>query len=185
MSLRAAVNELAKLTQAQIVEVHTKVRDKLRGNFGDYLDPALRLSVAVGYDLNLFARNFPLCIFFDTYEEIDEGDHLLRNVMHVAGQRVGWVIAGRDNLWAGLAQRKRSTATEYGYKDLVPSDRGLSINFNADDIGAFTLSDISEYFQLIRQQIPTLPAITEEETQKSWISHAAFLLPSKSRRACI
>ncbi len=153
--VQTAANEVAKLTQEQIIQLRGRLHDRLGNTIGDYLDPSLRLGLALGRDLESFARNYPLLLFFDTYEEIDEGDHLLRVVMHAAGSRVGWVIAGRDNLWAGPEQRERSTATEYGYKDLVPTDRGLSINFNAGDIGAFTFGDISDYFLQVRKSLPS------------------------------
>src|SRR5437588_12564508 len=55
---------------------------------------------------------------------------LLRILMGAAGLRVGWIIAGRDNLWAGEEQRKRSLNFEYGYKEIVPQDRCLQIDFN-------------------------------------------------------
>src|SRR5258708_16642339 len=88
--------------------------------------------------------------------------------MGAAGARVGWVLAGRDNLWAGSGQRERSTGMEYGYKDLAPADRGLSINFNAGDVGAFTISDITEYFALLRKQVRpalSLPGVTEADAK--------------------
>ncbi|HZR44263.1 MAG TPA: tetratricopeptide repeat protein, partial [Ktedonobacteraceae bacterium] len=94
---------------------------------------------------------------------------LLSIVMAAAGLRVGWVLAGRDNLWAGLEQRERSIDTEYGYKDIVPPDRGLSINFNSSDVGAFTLSDITDYFALVRkkvQRVLPLPELTEQDVQR-------------------
>ena len=167
--VQVGIHEAAKFTQEQIAQIHLRLRDKLGNRMGDYLDPAFHLGLALGRDLQLFARNYPLLIFFDTYEEIDEGDRLLRMVIHAAGLRVGWVIAGRDNLWAGGEQRERSTAVEDGYKDLLPSDRGLSINFNAGDIGAFTLSDITEYFALLRKQVQQylhLPRVTEEDAKR-------------------
>jgi len=109
-----------------------------------------------------------LCSFSSiTYEEIDEGDKLLRIVMGAAGQRVGWVLAGRDNLWAGSEQRKRSIGLEYGYKDIVLPQGGLSVNFNSGDIGAFTLSGVMEYFhQLCEKVQPPLPEVTEEEAKR-------------------
>src|SRR5712692_10062204 len=141
-SIKAATDEAAKLTQEQISRVHDRLRDKLGNKLGDYLDAALRLGLALVHDLHDFARNVPLLICFDTYEEIDEGDRLLRVVMRAAGLRVGWVLTGRDNLWAGPGQTDRSIAVEYGYKEIVPADRGLAIDFNAGGVGAFTLSDI-------------------------------------------
>ena len=156
----------AEVGAEQLLQLHAKLKDSLGSKLGDYLEPELRLGLALGNDLRLFARNFPLLAFFDTYEEIDEGDQLLRIVMAAAGLRVGWVIAGRDNLWAGMDQRERSIALEYGYKDIVPPDRGLSVDFNVGGVGAFTISDIAEYFAKLRQKVggkPQLPSITEEE----------------------
>ncbi len=166
--VQEAADAVAKLTGEQIAQVHARLRDRLGSRFGDYLDATLRLGLALGRDLRDFARNYPLLVFFDTYEEIDEGDRLLRIVMKSAGLRVGWVLAGRDNLWAGPDQIDRSISLEYGYKELVPPDRGLSINFNAGDVGAFTPSDIIEYFTLLHQQAqfaPFLPEVTEEEAK--------------------
>ncbi len=162
-------NEIAKLTQEQIAQVYARLHNKLGNKLGDYLEPSLRLGLALGGDLREIARNYPLLIFFDTYEEADEGDRLLRMVMGAAGIRVGWVIAGRDNLWAGSEQRERSIEVEYGYKEIVPSDRGLSINFNAGDVGAFTLSDIIEYFALLCKRVPyqpPLPDVAEEQAKR-------------------
>src|SRR5579885_1857304 len=167
--VQEAADTVAKLTGEQIAQVHGRLRDRLGNRFGDYLDATLRLGLALGRDLHNFARNYPLLIFFDTYEEIDEGDRLLRIVMKAAGLRVGWVLAGRDNLWAGPDQIDRSINLEYGYKELVPQDRGLSINFNASDVGAFTPSDIIEYFTLLHRQaqvVPFLPEVTEEEAKR-------------------
>ncbi len=167
--VKDATSAVAKLTQEQIAQVYTRLHHKLGSKLSNYLGPSLRLGLALGSDLGNFAKNLPLLIFFDTYEEADEGDRLLRIVMGAAGIRVGWVLAGRDNLWAGLEQRERSVDVEYGYKDIVPSDRGLSINFNAGDVGAFTLSDITEYFTLLREKVsytPPLPEVTEEQAKR-------------------
>lgn len=166
--VKGAIDAAAKLTQEQLSQLHAKLHNKLGSKLGDYLESSLQLGLALGSDLAAFARNFPLLIFFDTYEEVDEGDHLLRVTMGAAGLRVGWVIAGRDNLWAGFDQMERSIALEYGYKDLVPSDRGLSVNFNAGDVGAFTLNDVTEYFALVRQKLPhepSLPELTEADAK--------------------
>ena len=85
--------------------------------------------------------------------------------MGAAGARVGWVLAGRDNLWAGLSQRLRSQEAEYGYKDLVPADRRLVVDFSAEGAGDFALGDIEEYFsQLCRiPRQPPLPPIAEKD----------------------
>jgi hypothetical protein len=93
-------------------------------------------------------------------------DELLRLVMGAAGGRVGWILSGRDNLWAGLTQRLRSQDTVYGYKDIVFPNRGLSVDFSADRVGEFTLSDIEEYFAQLCRKIarqPPLPTLTEKD----------------------
>ncbi len=162
------LSEGMKIGAEQIGHVYTRLQDKLGHKLNDYLDPALRLGHALGCDLSHFAKNFPILIFFDTYEEIDEADPLLRLVMGAAGARVGWVLAGRDNLWAGYEQRKRSVGKVYGYKEIVPPGLGLAIDFNAGGVGAFTTSDIVEYFSLLRKQVPAqhaLPVVTEEDAE--------------------
>jgi len=159
----------AELGVEQLLHLHTQIKEKLGAKLGYYLEPEIYLGLALGKDLCEFAKNFPLLIFFDTYEEIDEGDHLLRILMGAAGIRVGWVIAGRDNLWAGEGQRKRSLNFEYGYKEIVPQDRCLQINFNDGGIGAFTLSDIVQYFALLRKETrykPSLPVITDHNAER-------------------
>jgi len=170
-AVRKATEGVAQLTQDQLAHLRERLRDRLGHTLDDYLDPALRLGLALGHDLSDLARNFPLLICFDTYEEIDEADRLLRIVMGAAGMRVGWVLAGRDNLWGGSDQIERSTGMEYGYKDLVPSDRGLSVNFNAGDVGAFTISDIKHYFDLLCEQLRnerSLPTVTKEGARRLW-----------------
>ncbi len=89
--------------------------------------------------------------------------------MGAAGLRVGWVMAGRDNLWAGPGQTDRSIAVEYGYKEIVPTDRGLAIDFNAGGVGAFTLSDIKDYFDLLCKKVGQqlqLPQVNEEGAKR-------------------
>jgi tetratricopeptide (TPR) repeat protein len=165
-SVKSAANEVAKITQEQFAQVHAKLHDKLGNTLGDYLEASLRLGLALGRDLHEFAKNYPLLIFFDTYEEVDEGDQLLRTVMGAAGLRVGWVIAGRDNLWGGSGQLERNIALEYGYKDVTLPDRRLAVDFNVGGVGAFTISDIMEYFAQVCEQVaydPPLPEVTEEE----------------------
>ena len=162
------IGQGAQIGAEQLVHAYSKLHDKLGHKLDDYLEPALRLGLALGRDLSRFARNFPLLIFFDTYEEVDEADRLLRLVIGAAGARVGWVVAGRDNLWAGYEQRKRSVGKVYGYKEIVPPSLGLAIDFNIGGVGAFTASDIVEYFYLLREQVSSQPAlrvVTEEEAE--------------------
>jgi tetratricopeptide (TPR) repeat protein len=171
-TVKNATDEAAKLTQEQLTRLLARLRDRMNKDMlSDYLNPGARIGLAVGTDLRDWARNYPLLIFFDTYEEIDEGDALLRIVMGAAGPRVGWVLAGRDNLWGGISQIERNVDLEYGYKDLVLSDRGLSVNFDASDVGAFSPADIIVYFDLLREKIPeaaSLPPLTDSDTKRIW-----------------
>ncbi len=160
-----AANAGVTIGVEQVTQVWTRLYERLGDDLSDYLDAPWRLGKAIGYDLAQFARKRPILIFFDTYEEIDEGDKLLQMIMGAAGGRVGWVIAGRDNLWAGVGQRRRSLEVEYGYRDLVLPDRRMVIDFSADGVGDFTSSDIEEYFtQLSRKALrPALPAVSEKD----------------------
>ena len=149
----------------QLKQVWDRLHARLDIKLSDYLEPALRLGQGLGADLALFARRSPLLLFFDTYEVVDEADEYLRLVMGAAGTRVGWVLAGRNNLWAGLSQRLRSRETEYGYKDLVPPDRRLVVDFSAEGAGDFALGDIEEYFTQLctSPRQPPLPVVTEKD----------------------
>ncbi len=157
----------------QLTRVYGIFRSKLGTRFDAWLDPALQLGLALGRDLAGLARNYPVLLFFDTYEEVDEGDRLLRIVMGAAGLRVGWVLAGRDNLWAGVEQHRRWQG-EYGYKDLVSPDRALAIDFKAGGVGAFTTGDILAYFDQLCQLCdqagwePSLPQITRRGAEQIW-----------------
>jgi tetratricopeptide (TPR) repeat protein len=153
----------AKYGMDQVDALYTRLRDKLRHETAlEYLTPELKLGVSLGKDLAQFAKDFPLLIFIDTYELADEGDPFLRIVMGAAGGRVGWVIAGRDNLWAGKDFYMRSPKNVIGYKEIV--DFGFAVDFNAGGVGAFTIADIIDYFTLLCKIVPHLPAtITEAE----------------------
>jgi tetratricopeptide (TPR) repeat protein len=163
------LDESVKIGGEVIADIYAKLRNELGNTLGDYLDAPTRLGLALGHDLHAFARNFPLLLFFDTYEEIDTVDRLLRIVMNAAGLRVGWILAGRDNLWGGAEQRKRSIRKEYGYKEIVSADRGLAIDFNVGGVGAFALSDIKDYFDLVCDHVrfePPLPVVSEEQAHR-------------------
>lgn len=158
-----------KLAPELLAQVHAKLQAELGSKLAYYLDAATQLGLALGQDLNTFARNMPILIFFDTYEEVDNADLLLRIVMGAAGLRVGWVLAGRDNLWAGTEQRHRSLAKEYGYKEIISADRSLAIDFNVSGTGAFTSSAIQNYFGQVctlAQYEPPLPSITAAQAEQ-------------------
>ena len=156
-------------TQRQLGLLTTRLREKIGQNLDNSLDPSLRLGFALGEDLAHWSRNFPLLIFFDTYEEVDEADTLLRLVMGAAGTRIGWVLAGRDNLWAGIGQRKRTQSKSYGYKEIATPGRALAIDFNSGGVGAFTRTDVLEYFTQLVEFLPSeasFSALTEDEAQQ-------------------
>lgn len=143
--------ESLKAGEQQLTILRAKLQEKLKEDFEKYLEPDRQLAFGLGKDLAKLSQKKPLLIFFDTYEEIDEADNLLRLLMLAAGNKVGWVIAGRSNLWAGKDQRLRSLELEYGYSDIVQSGRGLSFTFSKEGVGEFTLGDIEEYFHLLSQ----------------------------------
>ena len=150
---------------AFVAQVREKLHDRLRTALGDYLESSFRLARGLGRDLAGLANRRPLLICFDTYEEVDEADTYLRMVMGAAGARVGWVMAGRDNLWAGLGQRKRSPGLEYGYKDVVLASRQLGIDFSEEGKGDFTLAEIEDYFGQLCLATG-LPEISREEANQ-------------------
>ena len=146
----------AKYGIEQVEQLSRRLRDKLHPDVAlDYVAPELKLGMSLGKDLAQFAKDLPLLIFIDTYELADEGDPFLRVVMGAAGARVGWVIAGRDNLWAGKDFSMRSSTNIIGYKDIV--DYGFAVDFNAGGVGAFTIPNIIDYFTLLYKNVSTLP----------------------------
>lgn len=164
--IKDATGEGVQIGIEQIQQVWARLHDKLGPKLNNYLERSLHLGLGIGRDLAEFAKKHPVLIFFDTYEEIDEGDELLRLVMGAAGSQVGWVLSGRDNLWAGLIQRLRSQDTVYGYKDIVFPSLGLGVDFSADGVGDFTMSDIEEYFAQLCKKVtrqPPLPTVSEKD----------------------
>src|SRR5216110_360811 len=137
-AVKGGIDMGLQVTQQQLGQLARKLREKMGQKLDDSLDPSLRIGFALGEDLANWSRNFPLLIFFDTYEEVDEADELLRLVMSAAGTRVGWILAGRDNLWAGIGQRRRTQSKSYGYKEIATPGRALAVDFNAGGVGAFT-----------------------------------------------
>ncbi|GHO56758.1 hypothetical protein [Ktedonobacter robiniae] len=89
--VKKGADALLQLTGEQVAYLYQRFQRRLGERLEDYLDPARRLGFALGRDLARCAANYPILIFFDTYEEIDEGDQLLRLVMAAAGPRVGWI----------------------------------------------------------------------------------------------
>jgi len=122
----------------QLVGFVEIIKQKLGTTFYDYLHPMYRLGEALGTDLQRFAGKGLMLIFFDTYERALAGNSLLRIAMQAAGVRVGWVIAGRNNLWSESGQIKDSGIT-YSYKDIVYYGRALAVDLNDQP---FSVDDI-------------------------------------------
>jgi tetratricopeptide (TPR) repeat protein len=174
-TIEAATSTLSKLVWKGaniqpdlLLELYTRLQTIKGSQLYDYLNFANLLSIALGRDLSRFAKRRPILVFFDTYEKIDEGDIFLRTVMKSAGAHVGWVIAGRDNLWAGFEHTKRSTKMEYGYKDIVRPDHILPVDFDTSGAGAFSPEDIIKYFTELQQQQPSLLSIGQPEAERIW-----------------
>lgn len=136
-------------------------RDAVQRRLGDYYEsfraPQLVLAKAIGEDLRMRADHERILLFFDTYEEVDEADHLLQLVMYATGPAIGWVIACRTNLWAGRDLRLRHGGYSYGYRDLVNSDLALSIAFGQDDGGEFSTDEIELYFKKVAEVVERQP----------------------------
>ena len=164
-AIRDATTQGVTIGVDKIRQVWSSLQDRLGSQLRDYLDAPWQLGKGIGHDIAQMAQRYPILIFFDTYEEIDEGDKLLQMIMGAAERNVGWVIAGRDNLWAGMEQRHRSPESEYGYKDLVRAETRMVVDFSADGVGDFTSSDIEEYFKKLRQKArrESLPTIDAKE----------------------
>ncbi|HEY4035146.1 MAG TPA: tetratricopeptide repeat protein [Ktedonobacteraceae bacterium] len=146
-------------------QLSTKLVTKLGENLDDCLKPELRLGLALGRDLRYIARNFPVLVFFDAYETIYEHDAFLRIVMGAAGVRVGWIIAGRGDLWNGPEQAAYSICKEEPYKDIVHTDRVLPLKFGSQSLGFFDSKHIKHYFAQLRKQRPSLPAIHRTDAE--------------------
>ena len=127
------------------------------------------LGAALGCDLHRFAGKDSILVFFDTYERVLSGDLLLRIVMYAAGARVGWVIAGRHNLWSGSDQVPDSGVT-YGYKDIVYHGHPVDLNTQH-----FSVDDIMTYFSTLQQSSPSLPALERMAAER--VFHATGGLP--------
>jgi hypothetical protein len=75
---------------------------EMGGRFSSYLRTGDILGTALGHDLQGFAKDRPLVIFFDTYECVERGSDLLMSIIEAAGTQVGWFIAGRSQAWTSV-----------------------------------------------------------------------------------
>lgn len=160
-----AVGGGLKFGAEQLAVLRAKIKQKLGEQLSDYLEPQKKLALALGSDLQKLANKKKILIFFDTYEVIDDGDSYLKLLMMASGSQVGWVIAGRTNLWAGRDFRLRSLKLEYGYKDIVDPRYSLSISFSNEGEGEFTQGDIERYFHLLHLETQC-PKLKPDEVAK-------------------
>lgn len=138
------------------------LQQRVGKSFSDYIDAGSKLGISLGQDLAQFARGHPILLFFDTYELMVEGDRFLRMIMGAAGPRVGWVIAGRIQLW----KEKDvifTKASEYGYEDLVPASKGMGIDLSENRIGNFGPHEIQQFFNALHSKIKAKPPLKIED----------------------
>lgn len=138
------------------VALETRLRAKLDARqFDLFLNPNEQLARALADGLKKIAASRPLLVFLDTYEIVDRADTWLRAAMRAAGQRVMWIVSGRDNL-----VRSRQFGAEYfkGYADDFPR-RLLGY-----DMRQLAIQDIREFFADVAPNraldVPTTEAIS-------------------------
>lgn len=173
--IKAIAGVAVQIGTEQIKHAYERLHVRLGARLDASLNPALRLGLALGRDLREFARRGPILFFFDTYEVISEGDRLLRIVMAGAGRRAGWVLAGRDDLWADSL---RAIGVVYGYRAVAP-DLALRVDFSERGVGPFDIHEIQLYFaelcELACDEGKPLPTITDAEAEA--ISTATLGVP--------
>jgi tetratricopeptide (TPR) repeat protein len=133
--------------------------------FNDYLQAGPLLSMALGYDLRHFASKRPLLIFFDTYECIEKGGYLLKNIIEAAGINVGWCIVGRSLKLIDIDMQ--SFLSWQGHKrNGTLSYPVVSVLLQAKGPGSFSSNEISYYFAQLCELQPSLPAIGKEDVER-------------------
>ena len=166
--VKNATEETKKHLGKNLAQLREYLRTRLDDALCDYINPELRLGPALGEDLRDWARNYPLLILFDSYEEIDEGDALLRIVMSTAGPRVGWILAGRNDLWNNPIHFDYNQKQKYSYKAIVQHGLGFAMNFNAGKVGSFSPEDIIAYFTSVQEKFPeyaNFPPLSLQDAQ--------------------
>jgi tetratricopeptide (TPR) repeat protein len=165
--IKDIVGEGTGIQLKHLLDFYAEVRDKLGARLDMYLQSALPLGLALGRDLRLFSMERPIMIFLDGYQAIQRGDIWLRVVMGAAGTRVGWVIAGQNNLLNSF-EHKQNGVIVHGYQDIVRPDHLLAIDLNVAGSGSFTFDDIITYFTELRRQNPLLPALDTTAAEQIW-----------------
>jgi hypothetical protein len=157
------IGEGINIDVACIYYLYEELEQRLGEKFRDYIEAGYLLSIAIGHDLQHFVNERALLMFFDTYECIERGDHLLRNIIEAAGVNVGWLIAGRSLVETG------SVSFSVGpiYRQSVSFPYSVtSIPFQAEGQGSFSSDEIASYFAQVRVQKPSLPLIGERDVER-------------------
>jgi tetratricopeptide (TPR) repeat protein len=159
--IRDTLGDGIKVGTEQIAILRTKLQEKLGKTLNYYLEPQRYLAYALGRDLTEIAGDQKLLIFFDTYEAIDEVDRFFRLVQMAAGNNVGWVLAGRNNLWSSRDLTNLSLGNnELGYKEIANHELSLAFPLQSGD--EFSIEDIVNYFDQINENIHVPPLRLEE-----------------------
>ncbi len=144
------------------------LRDRLdERQYELYSQPHDRLARALGAGFAHVARRRPIVLIQDTYEIIaNRVDPWMRQVIHTAGPRVLWVIAGRQNLASSRARDRF-----VGYRAEFP--RHLA----ALDVGELAINYVHDY---LRDRAPDRETSREDAME---IQQATLGVPLALRQA--
>jgi hypothetical protein len=114
-------------------------------DFGKYQCHVRSLAKSFVQDLCNGQEHRPIVVCIDNF---DVRDSFLREVMLAAGNRIGWIIAGRKSIPA--------------HQNFMQSQFALSISLGMKNGGVLTSNDIMAYFDELHRRQPFLPAISQE-----------------------
>lgn len=104
-----------------------------------YLNPSEQFARALGKGFQRIATDKPLIVVLDTYEIVDTADRYVRLIMHGAGVRLLWVIAGRNDL---VNDRIYGSSYFKGYPDDFPE------TLVSYDMRRLAEADVKAYFDV-------------------------------------
>lgn len=119
------------------------------------LAPEPALAAGLARSLADASEDLPILVMFDTYELMDEWDGVVRQLIRESGPRVGWIIAGRHNLYDTRYRPGRGRIDGYREENRHHYDVILL------DLRALSREDVRELF---RQRAPERPQLSDEET---------------------
>jgi tetratricopeptide (TPR) repeat protein len=134
--------------------------------------PDSYLAQSLAKDLVERSVSRPLIIVFDTYEIVSEVDPMMRTIIKLAGPRVAWIIAGRDDLYA---ERMGTFGQRLGYG---AEDR-QSYRVERIDLRQLAQQELAEYFRL---EAPNREAPAGDELTRLY--QATRGIPLAIRIAC-